>query len=361
MLWFLVGLTTTARAQANKKDAPSPVTLVEVTRKNLRQEVQLSGSSIPWQRVLLSPRVEGLATRMFVDVGAWVKRGDPVLELDTRLADIEIDVAQARVAAAEAKQRDALRKRDELVRLKKNRHASETAIESAIADLEIATADLTRERAELERARELRERHRVFAPFAGMVVSKQVEVGQWVKQDDTVVELVEMDTLRVQAPLSQRYYPLVTVGAKARVKFDALPDREFSGKVFARVALGNEASRSFPLLIDIANPEHLLAPGMSARVRVELENGSIDAVTVPRDAVVAKSSGERVVWRVRDEQGQLKVFPVSIETGRAQGDLLEVVSGELKVGDRVVMLGNERLRPGQTVSDRTAGPTVANE
>ena len=131
--------------------------------------------------------------------------------------------------------------------------------------------------------------------------------------------------------------------------FDALPEREFEGSVFARVALGNEASRSFPLLIDIPNQAHLLAPGMSALVRVELENGVSEAVTVPRDAVVAKSDGSRIVWQVREVDGMLKAFPVTIETGRAQGDRLEVVRGELKAGDRIVLLGNENLRPGQAV------------
>lgn len=360
-LWLIISPISVAQAQGVNNDAPSPVTLVEVKRETVRQEVRLSGNSIPWRRVLLSPRVEGLTTQVFVDVGTWVKLGDPVLALDARLADIEVDVVRAQVASASAKQRDALRKRDELVRLKKNRHASETAIESAVADLAIATAELTRQQSELARARELRERHKVSAPFAGMVVNKHVEVGQWVKQDDTVIELVEMDTLRVQAPLPQRYYPLVRIGAQARVTFDALPEREFKGQVFARVALGSEASRTFPLLIDIANPEHLLAPGMSARVQIELANGQVNVLTIPRDAVVTKSSGERVVWQVRQDKNELKAFPVTIKIGRALGDLLEVTSGELQVADRIVLLGNERLRPGQIVRAQTPEPAIAND
>jgi RND family efflux transporter MFP subunit len=345
-----------------KDAAPSPVTLTEVTRDLLRQEVRLSGSSIPWRRVPLSPRVEGLVTQVLVDQGSWVERGDPILELDARLADIEVDVAEARVEGAEARQRDAIRRRDELLKLKKGRHASETSIASAIAEVEMVTADLTRERAELQRARELRERHYVYAPFAGMVVDKRVEAGQWVQRDDALVELVAIDTLRVRAPLPQRFFARVPVGARARVLFDALPDREFEGKVFARVALGNEASRSFPLLIDIPNPEHLLAPGMSARIIVELHDGVTEALTVPRDAVVAKADGSRLVWRVHEEDRRFRAFPVRIETGSAQGDRLEVVDGELAAGDRIVLLGNENLAPGQPVRPLAAeGPNLAGE
>lgn len=333
-------------------EAASPVTLAEVLEQPLREHVELSGTSIPWRRVLLSPREEGLATRILVDEGSWVELGDPILELDARLAEIAIESATARAREAEVRHQEAIRVRDELLRLKQGRHASETSIASAKAEVDMTAAALARERAELARTRELRDRHTVAAPFAGVVVGKRVEVGQWVQRDDAVVDLVAMDTLRVRAPLPQRYFPRVAEGATARVLFDALPGQEIEGKVFARVALGNESSRSFPLLIDIPNGDHLLAPGMSARIRVELDGADVQALTVPRDAVVARSDGSRRVWRVREEAGELKAFPVSVEVGRAQGDRLELLGGDLAIGDRIVLLGNETLRPGQAVRSK---------
>jgi multidrug efflux pump subunit AcrA (membrane-fusion protein) len=129
--------------------------------------------------------------------------------------------------------------------------------------------------------------------------------------------------------------------------------------VFARVALGNEASRSFPLLIDLPNPDHLLAPGMSARIRVDVGDADVQALMVPRDAVVARSDGSRQVWRVGEEDGVLRVFPVRVEIGRAQGELLELLGGELKAGDRIVLLGNESLQPGQVVRPTGRAPAVA--
>jgi RND family efflux transporter MFP subunit len=357
LLWLLCAVHPATALDA----PPSPVTLTEVTTATLRQEVRLTGTSIPWRMVPLSPRVEGLASRVLVDEGTWVQPGQPILELDPRLAEIEIEVAKARVEGAKARLRDAIRKRDELRKLEKRQHASQTAIASSVAEVEMATAAVTQERAELERFRELRQRHSVSAPFAGMVVSKQVEVGQWVKQDSSVIELVAMDTLRVQAPLPQLYYPQVAVGSRARVFFDAFPDREFEGNVYARVALANEASRSFPLLIDIPNPDHLLAPGMSARILVELGDERPEVLMISRDAVVTRSNGSRIVWRVLEDEGILKAHPVDIETGRAQDEHLEVVDGKLQAGDRIVLLGNENLRPGQAVRAHTEQPTVAIE
>lgn len=342
-----------------KEGPPSPVTLAEVTQETLSEQVPLSGTSIPFRRVMLSPRVEGLVSQVLVDEGSWVRQEDPILSLDASLAGFEVRMTEAQVQEALARHRNAIRIRDELQRLKKGRHASETSIESAIAEVKITAAALSRARVELGRAQELKARHSVSAPFAGMVVSKQVETGQWVRRNDPVVELVAVDTLRVRAPLPQRFYSRVSRGAKALVRFDALPEREFEGRVFARIASGNERSRSFPLLIDIPNPDLLLAPGMSARLLVELEGTAAKALTVPRDAVVAKANGQRQLWRIRKDDGVLKAFPVTIKTARAQGDRLELVGSELQAGDHIVLLGNENLRPGQAVSPRAGTPTSA--
>jgi RND family efflux transporter MFP subunit len=342
-----------AAAQTGKGERPSPVTLVTVTQTQMLPEASLFGSSEPWRRVLLSPQVAGLVSELLVDTGDWVQPGDAVLRLDAELADLAVETARARVEAARARQRDALRRRDELMLLKKDRHVPQTSIETAITEAAVASAELSREQTELSRSRVLRDRHEVRAPFAGMVVEKHAEIGQWLQQDDPVIELVELDTLRIRATVPQRYYPQLDAGAQARVRFDALPDRVYQGKVTARVASGNDNSRSFPVLIDIDNRDHLLAPGMSARVWVPLQQARVNVLTGPRDAVVARPGGERQVWRVQAEADALKAFPVRVHTGRAQGDLLEVISDELAAGDRVVLLGNENLRPGKTVTDRS--------
>jgi len=298
-----------AYVPAQAEDAPpSPVVLTKVIQKKLQREVRLSGSSIPWRRVWLSPRVEGLVSKILVDDGTWVKAGALILKLDPRLAKIEIDIAKARINGIKARLRDARRQRDDLLKLKRNRHVSETAFETALTNIEVATAELAQAQAELARTRELHKYHAVFAPFAGMVVSKQLEVGQWVKPGDSLVELLAIDTLRLRVLLPQRYFPLVTTGSKVRIRFDALRKRQFKGRVLARIALGNENSRSFPLLIDIPNPKRRrLAPGMSAQIWIELnEPKSTKVLMLPRDAIITKSDGKSVGLAGEGERGPVK-------------------------------------------------------
>ena len=347
--WGAIALLSCAVCAHAADGPPSPVTLAAVISENLNEQSVLSGTTEASRRAELSPRVDGLVTELFVDEGVTVEQGEPVLQLDGRLAELEAEVAAARVQEAEARHRDAIRIRDELLSLKKGQHASETETRSAIANVEMTAAALIGEQAALARARELVDRHALAAPFAGVIVARHVEIGEWAKRDEAAVELLALDRLRVRAILPQRDYPRVAPGASATVRFDALPRRDFVGAVMARVASGDERTRGFPLLIDLPNPDGALAPGMSARVRVDLAGGQDTVLTVPRDAVVAKSDGSREVWRVQLEDGLSKAYPVAVETGRASGDRLEILSGTLDAGDQLVLLGNERLRPGQRV------------
>lgn len=331
---------------------PSPVTLAEVKLERVQEQITLTGTTTAWRQASLSVRVDGLVTTLLVDDGSEVEAGDPILTLDTRLAELDVTAASARLNESRATLKEAIRVRDELRRLKQGRHASESAIQSAAAQVEIARAAVAAARAVLARSEELLERHQLAAPFAGMVVSKQVELGEWVKRDEAAVELVSLEQLRVRASASQRDYPRIKPGAKVETRFDALPERRFAGSVLARIAQGDARTRTFPILIDLANPERLLAPGMSARVVIQLVDDEGAQLTVPRDAVVIRSDGLRQVWRVQSEGEQLKAHPITVEIGRANGSRLEIVSDEMSAGDRVVLLGNERLRPGQAVELR---------
>lgn len=328
-----------------------PVTVAVVEEETLRPRIELIGTSVARQRSALSSKVEGLVARVAVDEGRELAAGDLVLELNRDLAELEHQAKAALEAEALARLRDAERVRDELLRLEKGSHASKAEIDSAVARVEIVRAELEGARAQRALAQEMLARHRLTAPFAGMVVERNVEVGEWVKTADPAVVLMALDTIRVEAPLPQRYYDQVRTGARVQLRFDALPGQAFQGEVVAKVAAGDARSRNFPLLIDLPNPDHRLAPGMSARLMLELEGGEESALTVPRDAVVLHSDGRREVWRVEaDAEGAETVQPVRIETGRAMDERLAVAAGDLAAGDRIVLLGNENLKPGQTVT-----------
>lgn len=345
--WFLLLLVQPLWVAAEEE--LNPVTVAEVIVQPLQEELPLSGTTEALRDSELSPRIDGLVLDVFVNEGDWVEAGQKILELDHALADMQAASAQARVDEAQARYADATRQRKEFQSLRSREHVAANSLESAIAEENAARAALAAQQAELKRLQELASRHTLSAPFAGMVAEKHAETGQWVKADSAVIKLVALDTIRVRAPLPQRYYQQLARDSSARITFDALPGKSFSGKLAGLVSVGDQGTRSFPVFIDIENPQHTIAPGMSAEVFVELGGNDSDAILIPRDAVVLRADGSRIVWRVTEVEGRLQADQVKVTTGRAQGKLLEVLESSLQPGDRIVMLGNENLRPGQFV------------
>jgi RND family efflux transporter MFP subunit len=162
---------------------------------------------------------------------------------------------------------------------------------------------------------------------------------------------VEIKYLRIEAPVPQFYFSRVKPGTRVAIRFDALPDQLFEAAVTATIPVSDTAARTFPVRIDLTNDQGLLAPGMSARVVVQIDDDAgRTALIVPQDAVVRRPDGTETVWAIEVEDGITKAAPREIKTGRVYHDNVEVLSGDLEPGTRVVVRGNEILRPGQPVT-----------
>jgi RND family efflux transporter MFP subunit len=156
----------------------------------------------------------------------------------------------------------------------------------------------------------------------------------------------------VRIPVHERDIRLVQVGDDAMVTLDALPDRTFTGDVRHITPQADLASRTFPVKIGVRNtPDHAIKAGMFARVT--LRTGSAQpSLFVPKDAVVRRANGA-VVFVVEDAKARL----VPIKTGRTHEGLIEVVEGQLKRGESVVVTGNEALQDQMAV---VSHPTLRN-
>ncbi len=328
----------------------APVTVATAELGPLFQEVSLTGTATARRVSKLSPRVDGLVAEMLIDAGDMVQKGEVLVRLDKDLADIELASARAALDEAEAQLKEATRQRDEAAELVAKKHIPETTYESTIAQVEINEAAVKRLQAEYRRQQEIVERHIIRAPFDGVVGAKLVEVGEWVQTGTPVIELVEIDTLRVDVPVPQHYFRQVEIGTPATVRFDALPDRTFEAQVTMKVPVSNPAARTFPVRIEMDNRARLKAPGMSARVTLLMrEEGAADALKVPRDAVVRLPDGSQTVWLITDKDGVPSATPVVVRTGRSAGNSIEILGKALNPSDRIVVRGNENLQPGQPV------------
>ncbi len=333
---------------AAAQQSSTPVSVVSASRTSLYEEIPLSGTVLAWRVSRISPKLEGLIAEMLVDDGAEVEAGEIMLTLDATMAEIELSRARAALAEAAARLTEARRQRDEAQELVAKKHIAATDYAARQAEVDIRTAMLQGLRAELARNQETLSRHKVYAPFDGVIAAKLVEVGQWVQTSTALVELVEIDTLRVDVPVPQHFFGLVDVGTAARIRFDARPGQDVAGKVTMKIPVGDDSARTFPVRIEIDNDSRAIAPGMSARVYFRIKQAT-PGLLVPRDTIVKKPDGTELVWVLAEEDGVLKVRPVSVQSGKAYQGKVEIISGALNEGDRLVIRGNEILRPGQRV------------
>lgn len=333
-----------------RAEAPVPVGVTTARMAAIVQEVALHGSLVAQRISRLSSETDGLVAAINVDEGDVVESAAIVVRLDQRLAAIERDAATARLEEARARETESARRHLELEALRKTQHVAETSVAAAHAQAEIDHARTKQAEAELERAREMLARHNIRAPFAAVVRRKLVEQGEWVETNTALLELVDIDVLRLEVPVPQFYFSEVDERTQVSIRMDALPDRLFEAHVTRKIPISDTASRTFRVRIDIPNRERALAPGMSARVVLKL--GPSDArpvLVLPRDAVVRKPDGSVSIWVIETEDGVTKAVPRAIETGRAYRDQVEIIDGNLLVGEKVVVRGNEILRAGQSV------------
>ena len=349
-LWFrLFPLLLAASLVHGQEEKAIPVKIVKTIIAPVHEELPLTGSVTSRRLSRISPEVAGLVATLHVDEGDEVKQGDTLLELDKVLAGIDSAAARARVKEAQARLKEAVRQKDEAAELVAKKHIPATRHEATLAIVEMDTAVLERLKKELNHWEEIVSRHVIKAPFDGVITQKMIEKGEWVSIDTPLLELAEINLLRVNVPVPQFYFNDLQLGTPVRLTFDAYPGRDFIAEVTMKVPMSNVSTRTFPVKIDLDNSERLLAPGMSARVIFQLNDASELSLLLPQDAVVRKPDGSESIWVIQPGGGSLTARQVQVRTGRSYRENIEITAGEVQAGDRVVVRGNEILRPGQRV------------
>ncbi|HSN71444.1 MAG TPA: efflux RND transporter periplasmic adaptor subunit [Steroidobacteraceae bacterium] len=341
-LW--VALAASSGAAWSQEAAP--VRVVRPAIGTVADFLTLTGTVTSARSAALSPRVSGLVARVHVDAGSRVKAGDLLVELDDAIARLELERVKAAVDEGRIRLEEAERVRDEARRLVADRNIPKSQADAAEAEVRIVGAALARLQAERRQQEELVARHRLLAPFPGVVAQKRTEAGEWVATGTPVVDLVAVEDTRVDVQVPQERHDDLREGTPVTVQLDAASGEPIEGRIAALVPVKDPASRTFLVRVAVPQDERL-TPGMSATVAFRLDR-SLGAMTVPRDAVIRQPDGSTLVWVVVEEGGRTVAAPRPVQIGRPVGDMLEVRSG-LDPQAQVVVRGNEMLREGRPV------------
>lgn len=329
------------------------VTVAAEAVPSVEREFQLTGTVTARRQAKLSSRTGGLLASVAVDAGSLVKKGDLLATLDTRLAEISLEFIAAEIAQAEVELAEAKRRAEEVREISRSGGFPKSEAESRKTAVLVGEAALAKLRVREAEQVELIERHRLVAPFGGVISQKFAEAGEWVATGTPVVELVETEAPRFDLRVPQEFLARISATETIEVVLDSYPDRPFAATVEVMVPVKDEVSRTFLTRLDLDDPEGMAAPGMSGRATIRYRTKGAGSVTLPRDAVVRFPDGTVKVWIVENSDGRSTVRSQVIRTTESLGAFVEVIEG-LAGGETVVVKGNEGLLDGQTVSVEAA-------
>ncbi len=311
------------------------------------QEVVLPGNTQAFTDTPIYARTNGYLKRWYVDIGARVKQGDLLAEIDTPEIDQQLRQSRADLATAQANLDLAQTTADRWQFLLKSGSVSKQETDQAVSDLHAKKAAVDSSGANVRRLEDLQSFEKVFAPFDGVITARSTDIGDLIDagaapQSRELFHLAAIHTLRVYVAVPEVYSRAAQPGATASLTLDEYPGERFTGTLVRNANSIDPASRTLLIEVDVANPSGRLLPGAYVSVHLKLPK-VIRSVTIPSNTLLFRSEGLRVAV-VRNGVAQL----VPITIGRDFGSSIEVVSG-LGQSETVVLNPADSLISGTPV------------
>jgi RND family efflux transporter MFP subunit len=323
---------------------PAAVRYTEAREHTVRRSLNLPGTVESRTVSLVASEVEGLVAELLVRDGDAVKAGQPLARLRTATLELKLQAKSAEHREAVSRLKLAERGLERARDLFGSRAISQQQLDESVYDVDAWKGRADKLVADIAQIELDLERSAIRAPFAGVVVARRTEVGEWIELGDPVVELLSLGEIEINVEVPERYFEILRRGSGAAVRFESLPGVEVDGRVSAIIPRADPQARTYPVKIRIPNRGGRIGVGMLAEVLLPVGD-TYRATLVPKDAVVSRGS-ERVIYTLN---GSDSVSAVPVKMGAGVGPWV-VVEGAVKAGEKVVTRGNERLQPGQPVS-----------
>ena len=322
--------------------APMPVATVTsapVKEEDWAPMLSAVGAVSAVQGAMVSTELAGTVSEIMFQNGGVAKKGDVILKLD---ASQEEALLRSAEAEAELARTDLERTRG---------LASQNVVSKA--ELDAAESKFRRLTAVVDQMRSNIRKKTIVAPFDGELGIRQVNVGQMINAGQQVVLLQSLDPVYVDFALPQQHLQNLSTGLEARVRTDALPGREFVGKLTAINSAVDTVTRNVTLQATLENPDHALRPGMFIKIDIVLPEKH-KSLVIPGSAISYAPYGDSVF--VIEKQKDNKTGKESqvlrqqfVRVGEARGDFVSITTG-LKAGETVVGTGVFKLRNGMAVA-----------
>jgi multidrug efflux system membrane fusion protein len=332
---------------ANNKPPPATVTAAEAKSEVIPNLLVAVGDLAAVHQVNVTSDVSGRITNIMFEAGASVKAGSPLLQLfdgpeQGDLASFKAQATGAQLALDRAKQ------------LAARQFGPQSTADAAQAAFDQANAGIAKTEAIISQKM-------VRAPFDGELGVRHVEVGQFLTAGTQIVTLTDLSALYANFTVTEKDSGQLKVGQTVRIGVDAYPGRAFEGQITAIEPQIATDTRNIRVQATIANPDHILKPGMFTTTTVVLPDKPA-VITVPETAVDYTLYGDSVFLitekQADDGKTSLTAVRTFVRAGKRINGRAEILTG-LKPGDLVVAVGQLKLQPGAAVTISTdPGPPI---
>ncbi len=343
-----------ARAKANTTleratlaDAVPTVAMVTPQVTGEADEVVLPGNMQAFTDTPIWARASGYLRVWHVDIGAHVKRGQLLAEIEAPEIDQQLSQAKANLSVSNANLKLSQITAERYSNLFKTDSVAKQDVDNAVQDSEAKNATVTADKANVARLEQLVQYEKVYAPFNGVITVRNVDVGALVDADTNTAgkelfHLASQTTLRVFVNVPEIYSRAAVPGVTAYLTLNEFPGQKFHGTVVRNAEAIDVSSRTLLVEVDVANPKGQLLPGSYVSVHLKLPS-KVEAVTVPSNALLFRAEGLQVA---KLQRGQVVLTPITL--GHDFGDRVEILSGVSK-SDQVIVNPSDSITQGQRV------------
>jgi len=337
-LGFVISVKILDKKNIEPPEVHSQTVQVMAAEKVKKENIlEYTGSIIAFDEALISARAPGRVTRVLADNGAAVTVGQPLVLLEDQdyvnglaAGEAALKKAEVNLNAMGANFKRIQELYDSEVVSRKDFEDAENGLKAAEADVETAAAGVAAAREALRNAT-------IVSPIGGFVAGRSVTSGQVLSPGAPLMTVQDISSVYLVINVEQKNLARVVPGQRAEATVDAFGDRKFEGRVEIINPAADKSARVFETKIRLANPGHLLKPGMYAGV--EIKSGEVDEVlVVPQNAVISVE-GLYFVFIAEDDRARRQ----QVETGGVIDQSVEIKSG-LTEGQQVIVTDTNKLK-----------------
>jgi RND family efflux transporter MFP subunit len=324
------------------------VSVVTPQRGAPLQELVLPGNVQPFTQSPIFARTNGYLKRWYFDIGAHVKKGQLLAEIETPEVDQQLKQARSNLLTAQANLELASITKDRYQGLLKTNAVSQQDVDNAVGSYNANKAIVEADQAAVEQYSALVSFEKVYAPFDGVITARNTDIGDLINAGSSsnartdLFHIAQPGVLRVYVNVPEQYSQATTTGLTAELTLAEFPGRTFTGKLVRTADSINYMTRTLLAEVDVNNPSGQLLSGAYAEVHFKVP-GQVSTYILPVETLLFRKEGLRVAVV---EDGKAELVPVM--PGRDFGNTIEIISG-LKGNESVITSPPDSIVNGEKV------------